>query len=313
MAEEMNIVNTTVSANITSTRMTASAMAPSKIVTIRHMILQTIAERNEEMYAKTIFQSLQQYGATKERILIELNKLTNSPSRPVKRVKSPLSKRFLYKITENGVNELKKFRNDAETRKEPMINEVPYDPYLWLLQNISEPKTLEELTDVRGDSKEVICAYLSNLYKMGVIEKFKQPETVEFSQRNRNGQIIKRTTTVQKTYYTLKNGQLRERISEIPDLPPPSKTVRIDVPIGNKLKEPVFTREMEAEYDKWRREMDSKPEFVNAVITRANKCGVYPKTMFRIAFHNLKKQGLTFDEKEGEFKVNNTSHKQYKV
>jgi hypothetical protein len=295
MAEEKGIAGTTVetsmTAKVTSEGMTALAMAPSKIVTIRHMILQTLAERNEEMYAKTIFQGLQQYGATKERILIEMNKLVNSPSRPVRRVKSPITRRYLYKITENGVNELKKVRTDASMRKEPMINEVPYDPYLWLLQNIGEPKTLEELTGVRGDSKEVICAYLSNLYKMGVIEKFKQPETVEFSQRNRNGSIIKRTTTVQKTYYTLKAGALREKISETPDLPAPSKTIRIDIPIGDKIKEPVFTREMEAEYEKWRGEIEAKPEFVKVIINRANKCGVYPKTIFRIAFHNLKKQG----------------------
>ena len=183
----------------------------SQIFTVRYMILQQLAETNEPTYARTIAQKLNAYGVEKDRVLKELNKLINNKYGYVKRMKAsyPFQKRFLYSITEHGVNELQKKKGIALTRKEPMIETPPLDPYLWLLENLVEPRTVDDLKKLRGDSEATRCAYLSNLFKLGVIDKYKQPETKQFWQRNRNGQEVERTTTVMKTYYHLRPGTVK--------------------------------------------------------------------------------------------------------
>lgn len=265
----------------------------SPVFTVRYMILQKLAETNQPTYANALSQSLAQYGIKRERILIELNKLINSKYGLVKRMKAsyPFQKRFLYSITENGVNELKKKKGIAFTRKESVIETPPLDPYLWLLENLAEPRTFTELQRVRGDSEKTLSVYLSTLYKLGVIDRYKQAETKQFSQRNRIGRIVERTTTVMRTYYQLRPGPLREKLAETSMLPNAPQTVKIEMPLGPGLKEPALDIQQEEEYSRWRQELEGKPEFIKAVIAHANRAKVSPKTMFRIAFVNLKKAG----------------------
>ena len=276
----------------------ASQIRPSlnisnnSVFTVRYMILHQLAERNEPMYVKTIAQNLAPYGVSRDRILIELNKMQNSEQKLVRRLKAgyPFPKKFLYSITENGVNELRKRKNVEANSKSQLIDTPPLDPYLWLLENLIEPKTIEDLTEVRGDSANTLKVYLHHLFKLGVIDKHKDAESKEISQRNRNGDVIKRNTTVMRTYYYLKQGPLREKMVESNIIESRPKTVKMDVPMES-LKEPVFTAQLEREYDAWREAIKSKEDFHKMVMRNANRQGVAPKVVYRVVFMQLKKQG----------------------
>ena len=264
----------------------------NSIFTVRYMILQTLAERNETMYAKLIAQNLAPYGISRDRVLKELNKLMNSSKKPVRRLKAtyPFPKKFLYAITENGVNELKKRKNVDNISKQQLVDTPPLDPYLWLLENLGEPKTIKDLTEVRGDSVNTLKVYLHHLYKLGVIDKHKDAESKEISQRNRNGDVIRRNTTVMRTYYYMKQGPLREKMAEANIIENRPKTVKMDVPLEG-LKEPVLNAQLEKEYDVWREMVKNKEEFHAMVMRNANRMGVAPKIVYRTVFMQLKKQG----------------------
>ena len=269
--------------------------SPTTVLSVRFMILQQLAETNQPTYSHTISGNLAQYGITKERILIELNKLANSTSKPVKRNKSPFNKRYLYLITENGVNELKKRKNTILHSNTLTVESPPLDPYLWLLENLTEARTIEELVELRGDSEVTLRVYLSQLYKLGAIDKRKEPEEKQISQRNRNGDIINRTTTVFRTYYCMKNGPLKDKWAETPGfeaLGEPVKTFKMEVPIPNTaVKDPVFTTQEEEEYQKWREGIRDIGEFNAAILKKANKTGIRPATAYRLVFRQLKDSG----------------------
>lgn len=270
----------------------ANKMAPSPIemCSVRYMILQQLAERNGPMYAKTIAQNLAPYGISKERILIELNKLAKSDQRLVRRMKAtyPFPKRFLYSITGEGINELKKKSAEMAPKQQTIVT-PPLDPYLWLLENLMEPKTLNDLKEVRGDSVNTLKVYLHHLYKLGVIDKYKQPETKQISQRNRNGTVISRNTTVMRTYYYLKDGPLKEKLAEFCIEKRP-KTLKLEVPLEN-LREPAFTPELEKEFFAWREAIGNNQEFNKAILRNADRIGVLPKVLYKIVFMQLKESG----------------------
>ena len=269
----------------------------SSVFTVRYMILQLLAETNEPTYAKTIAQKLAPYGVKKDRVLKELNKLGDSSYKLVNRRKAgyPFSGKLLYSITENGVKELEKRKGIAVNRKEQMIDSPPIDPYLWLLENLIEPKTIDNLKKLRGDSEATLCAYLSNLFKLGVIDKYKQPESKQFSQRNKLGQIITRTSTVMKTYYHLRPGPLREKMAqgtEFSAIGKPAQTFKVEVPIGTgSAKEPVFSAEEDEKYQKWREDTREMEEFHKQILKRANKAGMRPIIAYRLVFKQLLDNG----------------------
>jgi len=273
------------------------ALADLSLYSVRHLILQTLAEKNEMTYARTIAQRLAQHGIAKERILIELNKLTNSGHKPIKRVKAsyPFQRKFLYTITENGIAELKR-RNDIISKQEtPAVDQPPLDPYLWLLESLIEPMTVDDLTGLRGDSRETLQTYLSQLYRLGAIEKHKQPEEKDVSQRNRNGDIITRKTTTFRTYYQMKDGPLREKMAqgvEFTVIGKPAPTFKVDVPIeASGAKEPVFSAEEEEKYQKWRENTRDMEEFHKQILKRANKAGMRPTIAYRLVFKQLLDNG----------------------
>lgn len=267
---------------------------PVPLITVRHMILQFLMQRNQPTYASMVAGELAQYGITKERILIELNKLTNSPSRPVRRNKSPFNRRYLYLITESGINEVKK-KTDSLKGNNMGMESPPLDPYLWLLENLLEPRTIEDLVELRGDSEITLRVYLSQLYKLGAIEKRKEPEEKQISQRNRNGQIMTRTTTVFKTYYCMKDGPLKAKMAENPELNVLGKsvqTIKVEVPVPNPgVKEPAFTEEEEKLYLEWRESIRDVEAFNQAILKRANKAGIRPLTAYKLVFKQLRDSG----------------------
>lgn len=273
-------------------------LADSSLLSVRYLILQVLAERNEPTYAKTIAQRLAQYGVKMERILIELNRLTNGGWGLVKRVKAsyPFKKRFLYSITEKGVVQLQKRKSTLSSKHtEITADSLPIDPYLWLLENLIEPMTVDDLTELRGDSKVTLRIYLSHLYKLGVINKYRQPEERETFQRNRRGDITERKTTVFRTYYQMKGGPLKEKIAqdaEFATIVKPAQTFKIEVPIeASGVKEPVFSAEEDERYQKWREDTRDMEEFHAQILKRANKAGIRPAIAYRLVFKQLRDNG----------------------
>lgn len=271
------------------------AAAPSSF-SVRFLILQQLAESNAPTYARKVAQALAPYGVGMGRVLIELNRLAKGSKGLVKRTKAayPFEKRFLYMITEAGICELRKLRERQSVKDGNSAPESqPLDPYLWLLENIVEPATIEDLAKLRGDPRVTLRVYLSQLYKLGIIDKFKQPEPVQFSQRNRNGEIVERSTTVMRTYYQLRPGPLRDKLAETAAImPKAAPSVKIDVPMATQeLKDPVFTPKLEEEYQQWREDIRDRDDFHRVIIAHANRAKVLPKTMYRIVFKRLKEQG----------------------
>lgn len=330
----------------------------AKMFSVKYTILRLLAEKLDAtpdgIYARTIADSLKQYGVTSERVLIELNKLINSRKKLVRRIKSPITRRYLYKITENGLNELRRLESFSDLgpnlgfgissnpnhinpypnlgpnnqtnpinpfgsnynhnhnfnpnpnlpfgsmdsasqamnqrQPQPLIDAIPLDPYRWLLENLVEAKTFEELRSIRNDSEKTLSVYLSQLYRLGVIDKQKTMEEKKIMQRDRNGRIITRVTKVQKTYYFLRPGPLRDKLTKEMILPKPPQAFKVTVPLDD-LKEPAFTPELEKQYLEWREQIKGKDEFHARIIREANRRGVLPKVLYKVVFMKLKQQG----------------------
>lgn len=277
---------------------------PLPLTSVRYLILDFLHKRAQPTYASTIASEFSQYGIKKERVLVELSKLVKSRSKPVKRQKSQFNGRYLYVITENGIAELKRWQESLKERYSPPES-PPIDPYLWLLENLVEPMTLEDLVELRGDPEVTLRVYLSQLYKMGMIEKTKQPEVKQISQRDRNGNIITRNVTVYKTYYFLKNGPLKQKLaenSELSVLGRPVKTIKMEVPVPETtIKEPQFTEAEYKKYLEWRESIKNLEEFNQAVIRRANKAGIRPALAYMLVFKQLVKEGkIRIDDDQGK-------------
>lgn len=245
-------------------------------LTARYMILQKLAESKEPMYALTISKELAQYGITKERILVELSKL----SKGTLVSRETIDGAYGYRASEKGLNELKRILNkERETKAGQSLSESCN----WLLENLQEPKSFDELSELFYDSDKTLSVLLSKLSRSGIIAKIKLPVTKKIVQRGRRGKLLSRITRVRKTFYVL-----NEKVGNAkpPQLEKEGHT--------EGIPEPVLTQQEKAEYLEWRRKLrrDRFEKFHRNVIANANRQGVAPETVYKTAFKRLVVNGI---------------------
>lgn len=259
-----------------------TVVSAQTLLTPRYLILQQLAE-NSPLQSKIIAQNLSKYGVGKEKILIELNKLKKSKRKLVGRVKSSINRRYLYSITENGLEELNHRNKLVEDRQKIGVQDSVLNTYSWLLEELQEPRTIEDLEELRGDSDKTLSVYLSYLFKAGLINRYKVSEGRKITQRNRKGKEITRNTTIKKTYYKINTGNTEDKMK----VPTSEKAT------GPSLKNPIFTSEEEIKFEKWFGLVKGKEyePYHKAIRSHANKHKVEPLVVYRIAFRDQLKRG----------------------
>jgi len=252
--------------------------SPTTVLSVRFMILQQLAETNQPTYSHTISSNLAQYGITKERILIELNKLNKRTS--VSRETADGA--YKYQATEKGLNELKRRISILDKERIAKPGKSLSESCNWLLENLQEPKSFDELSELFDDSDKTLSVLLSRLCRAGIAAKIKQPLERRISQRNRHGKIVSRKTMFRKTFYVV-----QDKLADV-------KIPKIEDETASNGLEPVLSQDEGLAYAGWRKKIRGKrfEKFHRILIANANKARASPESVYKNTFRRLVQAGL---------------------
>lgn len=179
----------------------ALPFAPESL-TPRYLILKCLADKRGEMYADQIAALLDMQGITKQRVKVELTIMSKEARSLIARHASPVSGKYLYSVTSNGLVALKDRLSPRE--RFVRVTEESLRPYKWLLKELVGFKSIEDIAKVRPLKKQTLRTYLSDLYSLGVIEKRRLPVDTVVRCQTKLGADVVRNTVVYITQYALR-------------------------------------------------------------------------------------------------------------